>query len=522
MKKTTNSPYLSNVYTINEIPNNSKNFEDDSQTTTNDEKQISWSNLLDIIETKPIEIKKPIVVKRYEIEDNDQLQISKQNICEICDIPFSSDSDGSMFCSKCGLEFKDTSGSVPIDLSKPSFTQMKIHDAGNRNRNRKSLFRSTANYEQYQTKNTLNEFFKACSQGINGKFIPRSILNEANKLFQKIRSVECQVFRKCVKLGLMSACVSYVMTKNNISRPPTDISQQFGIEHKFHSRGDTLIQQMIENGIIESHRHSNPIMDYIKMYIEMLKIDNKYCDFVYEIIQKAEEQRLHVLFDSKNNTKCIGAIWFLIEQLNLQITKEHIAKVCEISKTTFFKYYSMICTYYKMFVPVMVKHKIPLKAEWRNDIYMFYGKSTNEQKIRPLMTNLVCTDEVKVPIIKKSMRKRNLVMNFGLVSPKHTPTQTPRISAGIGVSTPFSIISGSMSRRSSISSNISLNSGVSLNTFTDITTTRIKRQYKRKAIKPRMNLDQLDILEKNNTKNPVELNISPATTLSPESPAILL
>ncbi len=439
---------------------------------TFEEKQLSWANLMDSIENEQIEIKKQVLVDKVQSINVDELQVSRQNFCEFCNIPYYVDSDGVMFCNKCGLEFKDTTGTIGDDLPKQAFTQMKIFDSSNRNRNQKSLFRSTANYEQYQTKHTLEEFIRVCSQGVNGRFITKSILVEANKVFQKIRSAECRVFRKYVKLGLMSACVSYVMAKNNISRPPTEISQQFHIEHKFHSRGDTLIQQMIENGVIEGHT-INPILDYIKMYIELLKIDTKYVEFVAEIIEKAESQLLHVMFDSKNNTKCIGAIWFLIDRLSLPITKEHVAKVCDISKATFFKYYMMICTYYKMFVPVFVKYKIPLKEEWKQDVYAFYGKTIHEQK-KPF----ICSQELKISILKKPVRKRQLVMNFGLTSPRITPTQTPRLSCH----TPISIISGaSLSRRSSVSSNFSIDTQLSM---IPITKTYKKRVSKKIIILP--------------------------------------
>jgi len=469
----------------------------------------SWDSLMFKIENEPIEIKKLNFVTKFESEEKKESRNLPSNICETCFVPFSVDSDGTSFCTKCGIEIKDKSGSVSDTDAKPTFMQMKISDGNSRNRHQKSLFRSTANYEQYQIKDTLDKFIKACSQGINGKFIPKSILVEANKVFQKIRSVVDQVFRKDVKLGIMSACVSYVMMKNNVSRPPTEISQQFKIEHKFHSRGDTLVQKMISRGVLEHYTESDPIVDYIKMYLELLKINAKYCDFVREIIEKAEEKMLHVLFDSKNNTKCIGTIWFLVERLKLPISKDHIAKVCEISKTTFIKYYTIICSYYKFFIPIFEKHAIPLKTEWKAEIYAYYGQSMTEQK-KPL----VGITKVSVPIVKKTTRKKNIVMNLGLKSPTLlTPLQTPR-------QTPISIISG-MSRRSSISST------ASAETTSQVFDFKPKKVYKRRVAKKIVidNPEELDPLNDKIPQNSIFIGThtsmpSHATTLSPDSPGL--
>jgi transcription initiation factor TFIIIB Brf1 subunit/transcription initiation factor TFIIB len=482
--------------------------------------QNDWSNLMFKIDNEHVEIEKQFLVKKIDEDSSEQLQFYEKNMCEFCKIPLIIDSDCNMFCNKCGIEIKDKFGSANDNETKQPFIQMKINDGNKRNQHQKSLFRSTANYEQYQNKRTLDGFKQVCSQGCNGKYIAPNILNDANKLFQKIRSAKFQVFRKQVKLGIMSACVSYVMAKHGESKPPTEISQQFGIEHKFHSRGDTLIHQMIDQGIIEPNSHSNIIVDYIKMYVELLKIDPKYCKFIFEIIEKAEEKLLHVLFDSKNNTKCIGTIWFLIERLKLPITKDYIAKVCEISKTTFIKYYTLIVTFYKLFIPIFIKYKIPLKTEWKRYVYLYFGKEIQEQKKQFTNTNVI-----SVPIAKKSTRKRNITMNFGIISPKISTPSRATINQ-----TPISIISG-LSRRSSISSNASVTTFASETTF-DFKT---KRKYVKKNEKKIIILDddqEYDNTESINNRlngklNSKSINVttisntsSPATTLSPDSPML--
>ena len=116
--------------------------------------------------------------------------------------------------------------------------------------------------------------------------------------------------------------------------------------------------------------------------MEILKIPSQYFDFINDVIVIASEEKLHVLNDSKNNTKCIGAIYLLLDrvkELN-HINKDNIDKDCEISKTTYIKYYALICKFYRKFVHIFVKHGIPMKIEWKEDIQKIINGEVVEDK----------------------------------------------------------------------------------------------------------------------------------------------
>jgi transcription initiation factor TFIIIB Brf1 subunit/transcription initiation factor TFIIB len=297
--------------------------------------------------------------------------------CSVCGGELSHNSNN-LVCKSCGLEIADTSGATneqytsatlsDCNVSDKGFMSMRIVGRGAYGHNR-SLLKSCAKYGQYRNMTTRKDMHNWNSQS-TGKHVPKNIIEEACNMFAKIK--ECgYVYRKDVKKGVLSACVYYACYNNGISKTPTEIAALMGIAEKFHSMGDRILRDLNERGIIELPEKIDPIVDYVERYMEVLNIHKSYKNFVLDIIHVADREKLHVLSDSKNNTKCIGAIYLLIDrvpELRKTINKDQIDKDCEISKTTFIKYYNLICRFYRKFVPVFVKHGIPMKAEWKEDI----------------------------------------------------------------------------------------------------------------------------------------------------------
>jgi transcription initiation factor TFIIIB Brf1 subunit/transcription initiation factor TFIIB len=232
----------------------------------------------------------------------------------------------------------------------------------------RSLLKSCADYSRYRKMTTLREMHNWNSQSTSNQ-LPKNVINEANNMFALIKD-HGYVFRKDVKKGVQGACLYYTCHQNGISKTPFEIAKIVGIAEKFLSSGDRILSDLNERGIIQIPKIDS-IPSYINRYFELLNIPVKYKQFVLDIIEQADNDKLHVLYDSKNNTKCIGAIYMLIERvikLRKTISKELIEKECGISKTTFIKYYVMLCKYYRRFVFIFIKHKIPMKSQWNETI----------------------------------------------------------------------------------------------------------------------------------------------------------
>jgi transcription initiation factor TFIIIB Brf1 subunit/transcription initiation factor TFIIB len=297
-------------------------------------------------------------------------------VCKTCNIDLVTYRNV-LICNQCGLEIADTAGatdeqysssiSSDCNVNDKGFMSMKIVGKGGYGNNR-SLLRSCAQYGQYRKMNTLKDMHNWNSQS-TGKHVPKNVIEEACAMFAKIKD-KGKVYRKDVKKGVLSACIYYACYNNGISKTPNEIATIMGIQEKFHSAGDRILRDLNERGIIALPDKIDPIIDYVERYMEILNIPKFHKQFVLDIIHVADKEKLHVLSDSKNNTKCIGAIYLLIDrvaELRKTVDRDKIDKECEISKTTFLKYYNLICKFYRKFVPVFVRHRVPMKREWIED-----------------------------------------------------------------------------------------------------------------------------------------------------------
>lgn len=284
-------------------------------------------------------------------------------------------------CQSCGLEIPgglvasaDEDHNIVAGLNtdcnvnNKGFVSIKIIGKGSYGMNR-NMMKNCANYKTYRTMATLKEMHNWNSQS-SGKQLPKNIIEETNRMFATIKD-HGLVYRKNVKRGVQAACLYYICHINGISKTPTEIAQIASIDEKFLSMGDRILRDLNERRIITIPGRINSIPSYIDRYFELLGISPKYKQFVIDIIEQADADHLHVLHDSKNNTKCIGTIYLLIERvpyLRKKIDKEQVEKECSISKTTFVKYYTMLCKFYRRFAHCFAKHGIKMKREWKEKV----------------------------------------------------------------------------------------------------------------------------------------------------------
>jgi transcription initiation factor TFIIIB Brf1 subunit/transcription initiation factor TFIIB len=314
-------------------------------------------------------------VVNMSLEENVKFNISDKNtICKCGKKLFVS--SNILICLSCGVELPNssniteeeysTSALTDCNVNSNGFIAMKMIGKGSYGYQR-SMLKTCANYKKYRRLNTLKDM-KNWNIHSKKHHIPKNVIKEANDMFAKIKE-HGYVFRKDGKKGVLSACLYYACYNNNISKTPSEIAQFSSIEEKFHSLGDRILHDLNERGVIEIPVKINPIADYVDRYMTLLSIPNKYRVFILELISRADKKHIHILHDSKNNTKCVGAIYMLIDrvpELRARITKEQIEVECGISKTTFIRYCNVLCFHYKKLKKIFKRHHISMKAEWRD------------------------------------------------------------------------------------------------------------------------------------------------------------
>jgi hypothetical protein len=281
--------------------------------------------------------------------------------------------DGVFICKGCGVELDTAGPSVPYstaaitdcNVNSDVFMALKIVGRDSY-RNNRSLVAACGDYNKHSRFNT-EKTMMAWNHVCKKHSIPKSVIRIANEMYCLIR--EKRVYRKNGKNGVISACLYYACLQAGISKTPTEIASFTGIEDRFHSKGDRILRGLNEEGIIKLPDKVNPISDYTTRYMQLLDIDLQHRPFVLDLIATAEKHNLHVLHDSKNNTKCVGSLYMLVERipdLKKRISKDLIEKECNISKTTFLKYYNMIHAYYKLFKKVFKKHGVAMPLSWKD------------------------------------------------------------------------------------------------------------------------------------------------------------
>jgi transcription initiation factor TFIIIB Brf1 subunit/transcription initiation factor TFIIB len=299
-------------------------------------------------------------------------KIDKYTVCPKCNIEGTLN-DGSVFCVSCGLETV-----VIDDANKYSFTVEKDHNTSDNSfmsfnfvgKNsycyQRSFLKTCANYSSFRKNNNRKDLYNYNYQ-YEGKKIPKNAIKLAIELFSKIKE-SAYVFRGNGKKGVLGACLFYACVMNNITKTPREISSVMEIEERFLSHGDRKVQELNEKGIINIPTILRPLKDYLDQYFPALNIDIKYKQFVVDLIERAESKNLHIRNDSRTTTKCIGTIFMLINRVPVlkKISKDTIVKECNISKSTFIRYYNLLLINYKILKPVFKKHRIPMPNHWKN------------------------------------------------------------------------------------------------------------------------------------------------------------
>jgi transcription initiation factor TFIIIB Brf1 subunit/transcription initiation factor TFIIB len=361
-----------------------------------------WSSILglgtsdeDVIEVsfqKKLKFKTETTQEPILLDVNINVEQSKQaqnyNICPKCKIN-TCEADGVICCSNCGYtkivvnyvsQHYSTSLDKDHNTAKNSFMSFKVVGKNSYGLQR-SLLKTCSNYKAF-SKNTNKKDLHNFVFQYEGKKIPKSVIDLAIELFSTIKDAG-YVFRGNGKRGVMGACLFYACVIKGITKTPREIAAIMKIEERFLSSGDRVIQELNELGVIEIPTNFDPLRHYVHQYFPALNIPAEYEEFIVDIIQRAERKNIHIRNDSRMTTKCVGAIYLLttrVKSLN-HITKEDIVRECsKISKSTFIRYFNLLCDNQKKVRHIFKKHGIKMPLEWKEGYVPKKKKATKPRK----------------------------------------------------------------------------------------------------------------------------------------------
>lgn len=263
-------------------------------------------------------------------------------------------------CGLCGFEFQTTTTPANIQPIRFGGNTSKLY--------RRQVYGfggQDPNYREYTKTKCVREIISKISRSGKGK-ISNDVVVTAINLFYEIKVY--QVYRVNCRLGVIGACLYYACIQHGCARTPATICEILGIEEKFLSAGIRELRSFNNRGVINIPTSVDPLENYISRYIKALDIDRRFEAFAFDLIKTAEEHHIHVLHDSRNNTKAVGAIYVIVLRVPRyrHITKEMIEKKCGISKTTFVRYTDeVVFAYPKIFRNCFKRHQIPMPNIWR-------------------------------------------------------------------------------------------------------------------------------------------------------------
>jgi transcription initiation factor TFIIIB Brf1 subunit/transcription initiation factor TFIIB len=265
-------------------------------------------------------------------------------------------------CEQCGIDKRiyeqkgEYSSSITNNYNTLEDCPISIKIVGKDSyRYQKALFKYSSDYGKTQS-NTTNKQLDKCNAQSKMK-LKKIILREAAGLYREIQKLKI-VCRGKGRLGVLCSCTGYVCKRHDITKKPKELAMFFGIEESYLSDGDRLLRRLHADKKIDIPVHHNPKNAYLRQYFESLEINLKYKQFVSELIDKSTGMDMMGDNNSRISTKCAGAIYALIVQENLKISKKQIVEDCKISKSTFLRYYEYLVINRKALKPIFLKHKV--------------------------------------------------------------------------------------------------------------------------------------------------------------------
>lgn len=368
------------------ISTNSEMNEMNEKHETNEPSASDWDKLLNDIENATLDptIEKSIVNTPNTWKNDDEhldFQTNNRSICQTCQTAYFL-RNNILYCPKCGEEQEiihdsDTpvNNGYALDMAYIPFRII----GKNSYWFQKSLLRCCADYSVYRDNVKRKEIVDQINQYKYGK-MPKNVVNEAISLYKSIRDHGC-IYRGNGKKGIIGACLFYACIIKNLSKTHREIASILEVDEKYVLQGDRILQELNEKNIVQIPTLLMPLEDYLDQYLPALGIDKKYAGFVTDLIKRAEKMNLHIQMESRMTTKCVGAIYMLVErvkELKKRISRDVIAQECKLSKTTFMKYFYMLNENFMYIKPVFKKHGIPMPVEWRCADLVRYSSLENQ------------------------------------------------------------------------------------------------------------------------------------------------
>lgn len=282
---------------------------------------------------------------------NDSIENSIDNItndyknCLDCNIQMQPNINNTLTCPKCGfiknviienLEYEPSMSGyntnenyhIPIKcIGKNSFQYQKY------------LRNNTSEYSIIQ-ETTLKKLLEKLNYQSDDFVIPKNIISSVLAQYKKIRKTS-KIHRGEILKGILGSLIYYECLKEGIIRKPKELAKWYSISENDLSKGDKILRELEEEGVIELPINKDFDTEYIISYLKRINLDLKYEQFLLDLLNKINELKIGNP-NARLSTKIASLIFLLIISKKYPISSEEIANEFDISISTFKNFYMEI------------------------------------------------------------------------------------------------------------------------------------------------------------------------------------
>ena len=306
--------------------------------------------------------------KQLECLYSEQNLKTREN-CDICNSKVAWGEDKFLTCAntKCGIIYKDTLdvsaewryyGADDSKMSDPTRCGMPINPLLEQSsygckvvcgmRSSSYEMRKIRRYTEWQSmpykeKSQYDEFqrIKAFS---NQAGIPKMLVDNALRYHKKIS--EMKTFRGCNRDGVIAASIYIASRISNYPRTAREIATIFHLDNTSATKGCKNAVHLLNNmekdmiNTDKTHFHNTKPIAFIERYCSKLNMNKeltKVCEFVALRIEK-----LSLMPENTPHSVAAGIIYFIAQSCNLNISKQDVNTVSEISQVTINKCYKKL------------------------------------------------------------------------------------------------------------------------------------------------------------------------------------